>query len=299
MNKEMRKKKYEQIRENMMFITRAKDDTLYALIALGKKMGPFRYLMIAVLFVFLYVFHMIFNFFIQMKLREKFARIMAATMSMVLIITSISIPTYAAENILDDDSQTLEPKSKITYIKGFETLDEWITMQYVREGGNEENIYFPDEIKASVFVISEENNELQDDADNLQGGANEGEPEGGANEGEPEGGANEGEPEGGANEGEPEGGANEDEPEGGANEGEPEGGANEGEPEGGANEDEPKGGANEGEPEGGANEGEPESGANEGEPEGEANPVNTVIEVNQDDAFNFTTRMVYCKDLDA
>ena len=282
MNKEMRKKKYEQIRENMMFITRAKDDTLYALIALGKKMGPFRYLMIAVLFVFLFVFHMIFNFFIQMKLREKFARVMATTMSMVLIITSISIPTYAAENILDDDSQTLEPKSKITYIKGFETLDEWITMQYVREGGNEENIYFPDEIKASVFVISEENNELQDDADNLQGGANEGEPEGGANEGEPEGGANEGEPEGGANEGEPEGGANEDEPEGGANEGEPEGGANEGEPEGGANEDEPKGGANEGEPESGANEGEPEGEANEGEPEGEANPVNPVIEANQD-----------------
>ena len=67
MNKEVRQSKYEQIRENMMFITRAKDDTLHALIELGKKMGPVRYLMIAVLFVFLFVFHMIFNFFIQMN----------------------------------------------------------------------------------------------------------------------------------------------------------------------------------------------------------------------------------------
>ena len=75
------KRKYEQIRENLMFMTRAKDDTLHALIALGKKMGPFRYLMIAVLFVFLFVYHASFHLFVQMKMRERFARAMAAAMA--------------------------------------------------------------------------------------------------------------------------------------------------------------------------------------------------------------------------
>ena len=160
MNKEIRQEKYEQVRENLKFITKAKDDTLHALIAFGKKMGPFRYLMIAALFIYLFVFHMIFNFFVQMKLRERLARVMAATMSVVLIITSISIPTFAAENVLDGDSQTIAQdavleETEITYIEGFEELDEWITMQYIQEGGSEADIYFPDEMTASVFVVSE------------------------------------------------------------------------------------------------------------------------------------------------
>ena len=91
MKNETRQRKYEQIRENLMFMTRAKDDTLHALIALGKKMGPFRYLMIAVLFVFLFVYHASFHLFVQMKMRERFARAMAAAMSVVLVVTSVDL----------------------------------------------------------------------------------------------------------------------------------------------------------------------------------------------------------------
>lgn len=149
MNKQNRQEKYEQIRQNCMFITKAKDDTLHALIELGKKMGPFRYLMIAVLFVFLFVYHASFHLCVQMKMREKMARVLAGAMSVIMVISSIQIPSFASNAIqkaaVDDAKEVL-----VYEIAGFESLEESVAIQYLEEGEEESAISFPDSLEVTV-----------------------------------------------------------------------------------------------------------------------------------------------------
>ena len=55
MNKQKKVERYNQIRDNWSFLSDAKDDAMQALIRMGKRMGKLRYLMMAVLFLFLFV----------------------------------------------------------------------------------------------------------------------------------------------------------------------------------------------------------------------------------------------------
>ena len=95
MKKERNHSREREIKERYAFLIKGKDDALKALIRMGKKWGVFRYVMLAFLFVFLFVYHISYNFLIQCKVHEKFAKVIACSMVVVLFFTSIRLTAFA------------------------------------------------------------------------------------------------------------------------------------------------------------------------------------------------------------
>ena len=95
MKKESNQSREREIKERYAFLIKGKDDALKALIRMGKKWGVFRYVMLAFLFVFLFVYHISYNFLIQCKVHEKFAKVIACSMVVVLFFTSIRLTALA------------------------------------------------------------------------------------------------------------------------------------------------------------------------------------------------------------
>ena len=95
MKKERNLSREREIKARYAFLIKGKDDALKSLIHIGKKWGAFRYVMLAFLFVFLFVYHVSYNFLIQCKVHEKFARVIACSMVVVLVFTSIRLTAFA------------------------------------------------------------------------------------------------------------------------------------------------------------------------------------------------------------
>lgn len=145
------KEKINQFRENCEPITKAKDYAMKRLIETGKKMGKFRYLMLAVLFVFLFVYHFTFHLFMQFHVREKLARGLAGALSVILVFTSIDFTVLAAAGI-----STATTEKQI--ISSIDELPEDVRNQVVMQGDTLEDIEFPETL--NVSILSEETEEV-------------------------------------------------------------------------------------------------------------------------------------------
>ena len=101
------------IRSRYAFLIKGKDSALKSLIRIGKRWGVFRWVMVAFLFIFLFVFHASYNLLIQCKVHEKFARAIAYCMVLVTFFAAVSPTVFAT------DSYAVQPAA---VYGGYETL---------------------------------------------------------------------------------------------------------------------------------------------------------------------------------
>ncbi|MDD6194630.1 MAG: hypothetical protein PUB19_07005, partial [Lachnospiraceae bacterium] len=90
--------KQKRIRENFQPIVEAKDYALHKMIEVGKHMGKFRYIMLPVLFVFLIVYHFMFALLVQLKMRERMARVVSCILVLALLVTSVNLTAFAVDS---------------------------------------------------------------------------------------------------------------------------------------------------------------------------------------------------------
>ena len=90
--------KQKRIRENFQPIVEAKDYALHKMIEIGKHMGKFRYIMLPVLFVFLLVYHFMFALLVQLKMRERMARVVSCILVLALLVTSVNLTAFAVDS---------------------------------------------------------------------------------------------------------------------------------------------------------------------------------------------------------
>lgn len=147
MNKQ--EKKYQQIKEMYEPVVEMKDYAMHQIIQTGKKMGPWRYLMLPILFVFLFVFHFSYHLCVQLKMKEKMARAVAFAMSMILVFTSVNVTAFAV------GSSDKQIKNNSQVITGFEKLPEKVAEQTLQTGAAFEDINFPEKITAQLLVQDE------------------------------------------------------------------------------------------------------------------------------------------------
>ena len=165
--KQQQIEKREQIQASWEPIVQAKNYAMHKIIQAGKKMGMFRYLMLAVLFVFLFTFHFCYHLCLQLKMKEKMARAISLAMTVILIFTSVNITVFAAISDEETGGETVKT------ITAFETLEEEVAQQTLAPGDTENDIYFPENITVR-FVVTEsadesvETEESQPDAEKSQ-----------------------------------------------------------------------------------------------------------------------------------
>lgn len=165
--KQQQIEKREQIQASWELIVQAKNYAMHKIIQAGKKMGMFRYLMLAVLFVFLFTFHFCYHLCLQLKMKEKMAMAISLAMTVILIFTSVNITAFAAISDEETGGETVKT------ITAFQTLEEEVAQQTLAPGDTENDIYFPENITVR-FVVTEsadesvETEESQPDAEKSQ-----------------------------------------------------------------------------------------------------------------------------------
>ncbi len=147
MNKQERTRRYEQVRESLAPVTRAKDYALSELIKTANRMGKYRWILIAGIFILLFVYHFCFSLFVQLRMRDKLAKAVSFVLVAALILTSVDLSVLAASKDGTDNGQ-----GTITEIR---TLSEDILQQYVEVGAEESAIDFPESLKVTVSYEKE------------------------------------------------------------------------------------------------------------------------------------------------
>ncbi len=140
--------KYEQVKEFLLPITKAKDYALRRLIDTGKKMGKYKYLMLAGIFIFLFIYHFSYRLLVQMRMREKLARAISMVLVVAMVLTSFDVTIFAAEKISEEEKQI--------QIIEIEALDEAILNQELLTGDAFEKISFPEALQVVLQVSEEE-----------------------------------------------------------------------------------------------------------------------------------------------
>ena len=89
MGKNERRIRYDRISKAVEPFRVAKKRTIHELAKIGRTHKVLRYPILAVLVVFVFVYNLLLHFFIRWKMEEKLARALAATMTVVLTLTSV------------------------------------------------------------------------------------------------------------------------------------------------------------------------------------------------------------------
>lgn len=109
MGKNERRLRYDRISKAVEPFRVAKKRTIHELAKIGRTHKVLRYPILAVLVVFVFVYNLLLHFFIRWKMEEKLARALAATMTVVLTLTSVDLTAFA----LSPDAGTYYRISKI------------------------------------------------------------------------------------------------------------------------------------------------------------------------------------------
>lgn len=109
MGKNERRIRYDRISKAVEPFREAKKRTIHELAKIGRTHKVLRYPILAVLVVFVFVYNLLLHFFIRWKMEEKLARALAATMTVVLTLTSVDLTAFA----LSPDAGTYYRISKI------------------------------------------------------------------------------------------------------------------------------------------------------------------------------------------
>ena len=92
---EKRKERLKGIQRTLEPLRVAKKTTIKTLGAIGRKHKFLRYPIFIGLVAFIFVYNVLFHAFIQFKMREKMARAMAVTMTLILVLTSVDLSVLA------------------------------------------------------------------------------------------------------------------------------------------------------------------------------------------------------------
>ena len=102
------RKRLERMRPLLLFLQRSKKATVDALVGVGKKYGILRYPVIAVLAVFLFIYHLFYQTMICIKLQEKLARGVAFALTLCMVVTSVNVTALAVGSSGDENGQTAQ-----------------------------------------------------------------------------------------------------------------------------------------------------------------------------------------------
>ncbi len=128
-------------------VSEMKDAVVKKLIAVGKRMGKLRCLMLVLLCIFLFLYHSAYricNLCMKLHSRKSLARAFACFMVMVLTVTSADLTVFAHESI--------ESEAYIRRIVKIETLPEELSTQTIMQGASFEEVQFPDSITATLMI---------------------------------------------------------------------------------------------------------------------------------------------------
>ena len=92
---EKRSERLQGIQRTLEPLRVAKKTTIKTLGAIGRKHRCLRYPIFIGLVAFIFVYNVFFHAFIQFKMREKMARAMAVTMTLILVLTSVDLSVLA------------------------------------------------------------------------------------------------------------------------------------------------------------------------------------------------------------
>ena len=93
--KQEREQKFQKIYQALEPVREAKRETIRAVGGFGRKYSFLRYPLVAVMFVYLFVYNLFLYAFMHYKVQDKVARGLATVMTLVLIITSVDITVFA------------------------------------------------------------------------------------------------------------------------------------------------------------------------------------------------------------
>ena len=102
------RKRLERMRPLLLFLQRSKKATVDALVGVGKKYGILRYPVIAVLAVFLFIYHMFYQTLVCIKLQEKLARGVAFALTLCMVVTSVNVTALAVGSSGDESGQAAQ-----------------------------------------------------------------------------------------------------------------------------------------------------------------------------------------------